>query len=88
MKTYAELETEYLNFCKAVEADAMKIFGQAGIGNADNAANMAAALAQRALTQQNQYNMGREQAGGYDLAALRVDAATASNSETGWERED
>ena len=34
------------------------------------------------------YKMQQEQAGAYDLAALRVDVAAASNSETGWEREE
>jgi hypothetical protein len=32
--------------------------------------------------------MCQEIAGGYDLAALKVDVMTASNSETGFEREE
>lgn len=87
--TFEELEREYLAFCKQVDDAAMNIFGAAGNGRSEDAANMAAALAQRALTQANQYRMRKEtQAGGYDLSALKVDANTLTNSETAYERED
>lgn len=36
----------------------------------------------------HQRQMQQEQAGGYNLASLKVNAETASNSETGWEREE
>ena len=87
MKTAQQIEQEYLAFCKAVEKDAMNIVGLAGNGRNREAAEAGIALAQRALTQRNQYAMQTEQAGTYDLSALRVDTATASNSETGWEKD-
>ena len=87
MKTAQQIETEYMDFCKAVQKDAMNIVGLAGNGRSREAAEAGIALAQRALTQQNQFKMGQEQAGGYDLGALHVDAATASHSETPFEDE-
>lgn len=86
MNTYAQLETAYLALCRRVEADAMQIFGLAGVGRSDDAAEAAAALADHAATCKAQYAMQHEQ-GHYDLSALKVDASTASNSETGWEQE-
>lgn len=89
MKTAQQIEQEYMDFCKAVEKDAMNIVGYAGNGRSREAAEAAIDLAQRALTQQCQYKMQQETtAGNYDLAALRVDATSASNSETGWEKQD
>jgi hypothetical protein len=88
MKTYAELEAEYLALCRAVQQDARRIVGLAGTGRADAAAEAAVALVQMARTREHQYTMQQEQAGSYDLNALRVNAETPSNSETGWERED
>lgn len=87
MKTAQQIEQEYLAFCKAVEKDAMNIVGLAGNGRSREAAEAAISLAQRALTQRNQYAMKQETAGEYDLKALQVDATSASNSETGWERD-
>ena len=45
-------------------------------------------LCTEAATIVNQTKMQQEQAGGYNLASLKVNADTPSNSETGWERED
>ncbi len=87
--TKEELETAYLALCKRVEQDGRKIMGKAGAGYADAAAVAALALVDHAVDCRQQYQMQQEQtAGAYDLGALRVDAAAASNSETGWEKDD
>jgi hypothetical protein len=55
---------------------------------ADHPATIAMAeLCTEAATIVLQQKMRQERAGGYDLAALRVDATVASNSETGFEEE-
>lgn len=84
-RSYDELEALYLNLCDVVNKDALRIFGIAGNGRSDDAAEAAAALAQMAKTYKHQYQMRKETQGSYDLAALKVDATSASNSEAGWE---
>lgn len=88
MKTYAELEAEYLALCEMVVKSTRLIVGFAGAGRADDAGRAAVNLMDIAGNAKQRHLMQGEQSGGYDLSALRVDAATASNSETGWERED
>jgi hypothetical protein len=87
-RDYEVLEQLYLNLCDVVHKDALRIFGIAGNGRSDDAANAAADLAQMAKTCKNQYHMRKEVQGNYDLTTLRVDTTAGSNSETGWERED
>ena len=85
-----EADKKYIALCDEVKRQAMRIMGTAHNGNADNAANLALSLADYVSTEREQTRMKQERAGtaAYDLSALKVDAATASNSETGWERED
>lgn len=49
---------------------------------------MALELVDFAATMRHQHAMQQETAGDYDLAALRVDVTSTSNSETGIEREE
>ena len=57
-----------------VEADAKRIFGLAGIGRSDAAAEAAASLADYAATCKAQMQMRQEQsADSYNLGALHVD---------------
>ncbi len=87
--THTELETAYIALCKTVERDAKRIVGMCGNGRTEAAGEAAVNLSQLGLTARLQYQMQQERAGGnYDLTALQVDATSASNSETGWERED
>jgi hypothetical protein len=86
--THTELEAAYMALCKAVETDARHITGLCLSGRVDAAGEASAALVQRVRTTRLQHKMQQEVKSGYDLATLRVDAASASNSETGWERED
>ena len=83
--THTELETAYIALCKRVEADLVRIVGMCGNGRADAAGNATAHLLEQVENTRLQYQMQQEQASGYDLAALRVDAAMPSNSETPFE---
>ena len=58
------------------------------MGPEHSAVKRVADLCTEAATIVNQTKMQQEQAGGYNLASLKVNADTPSNSETGWERED
>jgi hypothetical protein len=83
-----QIEQEYLEFCARVKQDAMRLMAMAtNKRDPDTIADAALALADVANAQQHQYRMRQEQRApaAYDLAALRVDAGQASNSETGYE---
>jgi hypothetical protein len=79
---------EYTAFIREVEERAKRVYGAAGNDNAYKAGILAAELVQFVMDARHQAKMQQETAGGYDLTALRVDAAAPSNSETGWERLD
>lgn len=86
--THAELETAYLALCNTVQQQGMEIIGYAGAGRAQEAGEAAAMLVEMVATRREQYKMQQEQAGNYDLAALKVESNKASDSETGWEKRD
>ena len=83
-------EITFEELCKEVNRRALRIYGQAGNGHASQAAAMALELSDYVSTQRQQVLMQQEQTAPdrFSLAALNVHAETASNSETGWERED
>ena len=85
-----EADRRFLELCQEVRRRAMRVYGAAGNGNADKAANLAIDLADYVGTQRQQFLMQQEQSApdAYSLAALRVDTAVPSNSETGWERQE
>lgn len=85
MKATEQIEREYMEFLDQVELDTRRIVGIAGNGRAEDAAKTAAELVQKIRTRKHQYKMQQEQAAGYDLAALSVNASVSSNSETGYE---
>lgn len=89
------LETRYEAFCKDVYAQSRAIYGRCSNAKgihaerrASEAAELAAILMTTVQVARQQGQMQQEQAGGYDLNALRVDVTSASNSETGFEREE
>ena len=85
---YTELEKAYIALTHDVQKQARRIMAMAANGRAKEAAVAALTLSDTAADARNAYEMQQEQAGSYDLAALRVHADKPSNSETGWEREE
>ena len=85
--TYAELEKAYIDLTYTMEKQALRVMAIAANGRPMEAAEAAITLSDTAADARNQYQMQQEQAGSYDLAALRVDTSVASHSETPFEDE-
>jgi hypothetical protein len=83
-----EADRRFEELCNEVRRQCGRIYGAAGNGNAEKAADLALALSDYVSTVKQSRLMQLERAGGYDLSALQVHADTQSNSETGWERDD
>ena len=89
MKQYNTIEA-YADHVGAVTAKQLAALCR-GLGPTHPATVAIENLCTEAANIVNRAQMQQEQAAGadrYDLGALRVDTASASNSETGWERED
>lgn len=88
--TYTELESAYIALCDTVLKNTQHIAGLCLAGRTDAAGRATVSLMDAAADAKQQYRMQQESSGTdrYDLTALRVDATSASNSETGWESED
>jgi hypothetical protein len=73
--------------CKEVNRRALRIYGQAGNGQSEKAAELAIELSDYISTQRQQVLMQQEQTapGRFDLTALKVNASVGSDSETGYE---
>jgi hypothetical protein len=83
MNRYSSME----EYAEHIRRECNRIMGAAAAGLPQRAGALAAALCTEAAGIVQAKKMEIEQAGGYDLAALRVDAASASNSETPFEND-
>lgn len=83
------LRKRYIALCDVVDMKAGRAYGHAGNGDAAAAADVCAELMQTVTSAKHQCLMQQESSrnndGRYDLGALRVDAHTASHSETIYE---
>ena len=80
-----EAEQKYIRLCEEVNTRALRVVGAASNEHAERAAALALALCDFVCDEKQAILMRQEQADGYDLAALKVDTATASHSETCFE---
>lgn len=85
-----EAEQKYIRLCEEVNERILHVYGAAGRGYNERAADLALALSDFVCDEKQAILMRHERtsAGAYDLAALKVNADTLTYSETYVENED